>query len=92
MSCGGVTPAYRVEELLGFATALLRRAGLDADKAGTVAAVLVEGDLLGHTTHGLALAAPYLARTTGRHLYPGIMDALAPWAKRFEVVPPAPTH
>jgi LDH2 family malate/lactate/ureidoglycolate dehydrogenase len=91
MSCGGVTPAYRAEALLGFATALLRRAGLDADKAG-VAAILIEGDLLFHTTHGLALATPYLARTTGRHLYPGIMDALAPWAKRFEVVPSAPTH
>jgi LDH2 family malate/lactate/ureidoglycolate dehydrogenase len=61
MSCGGLTPAYRMEELLGFATALFRRAGLDSDKAGTVAEILVEGDLLGHTTHGLALAAPYLA-------------------------------
>jgi LDH2 family malate/lactate/ureidoglycolate dehydrogenase len=61
MSCGGLTPAYRVGELRGFATALFGRAGLDADKADTVAAILVEGDLLGHSTHGLALAAPYLA-------------------------------
>jgi LDH2 family malate/lactate/ureidoglycolate dehydrogenase len=61
MSSGGTTPAYRARDRLAFATALLRRAGLDPDKAGTVAEILVEGDLLGHTTHGLALAAPYLA-------------------------------
>jgi LDH2 family malate/lactate/ureidoglycolate dehydrogenase len=43
-----------------FAVALLTRAGLAADKAAAVAEILVEGDLLGHTTHGLALLAPYL--------------------------------
>jgi L-lactate dehydrogenase len=52
-----------MEEMLGFATALFPRAGLDADKADTVAAILVEGDLLGHTTHGLALAAPTSRRS-----------------------------
>jgi LDH2 family malate/lactate/ureidoglycolate dehydrogenase len=61
MSSGGTTPAYRASELVALATALFRRAGLDPDEAGTVAEILVEGDLLGHTTHGLALAAPYLA-------------------------------
>jgi LDH2 family malate/lactate/ureidoglycolate dehydrogenase len=40
---------------------LLSGAGLDPEKADAVAAVLVEGDLLGHTTHGLQLLAPYLA-------------------------------
>ena len=54
MSCGRLTPAYPVGELLGFATALFQHAGLDSDKAGTVAEILVEGDLLGHTTHGLS--------------------------------------
>jgi len=44
-----------------FATDLLDRAGLEADKAAAVADVLVEGDLLGHTTHGLALLPAYLA-------------------------------
>ncbi|MBL9211549.1 MAG: Ldh family oxidoreductase [Opitutaceae bacterium] len=44
-----------------FATDLLARAGLEADKAAAVAEVLVEGDLLGHTTHGLALLPAYLA-------------------------------
>jgi LDH2 family malate/lactate/ureidoglycolate dehydrogenase len=52
---------YSAPELISYASDLLARAGLDPDKAGTVAAVLVEGDLLGHTTHGLALLAPYLA-------------------------------
>ena len=47
--------------LVAYATALLARAGLDADKAAVVAEMLTEGDLLGHTTHGLALLAPYLA-------------------------------
>ena len=43
-------------------TALLERAGVRDDIARDVADVLVDGDLLGHTTHGLALLAPYLAR------------------------------
>lgn len=51
---------YRPEELVRFAEALFAAAGLDADKARTVAGLLVEADLMGHTTHGLALAAPYL--------------------------------
>jgi LDH2 family malate/lactate/ureidoglycolate dehydrogenase len=54
------TPAYRAEDLVAFAAALFRNAGLDEAKARTVAEVLVEGDLLGHTTHGLQLGAPYL--------------------------------
>lgn len=49
------------EQLLALARSLLAGAGLDADKAATVATILVEADLLGHTTHGLALLAPYLA-------------------------------
>jgi LDH2 family malate/lactate/ureidoglycolate dehydrogenase len=52
--------AYSADELVGFASDLFRAAGLDDDKARVVAEVLVEGDLLGHTTHGLAIAAPYL--------------------------------
>ncbi len=51
---------YGAAELIEFAAALLGRAGLDADKARATAEILVEGDLLGHTTHGLALLAPYL--------------------------------
>jgi len=44
-----------------FAHALLTRAGVRDDIARDVANVLVDGDLMGHTTHGLALLAPYLA-------------------------------
>lgn len=51
---------YRPAELLKFATTLLTRAGLSEDRARDVAEVLLEGDLLGHTTHGLDLLAPYL--------------------------------
>lgn len=48
-------------QLAEFAENLLVKAGMPADKAQAVAAVLVEGDLMGHTTHGLQLLAPYLA-------------------------------
>ncbi|MBI5767278.1 MAG: Ldh family oxidoreductase [Verrucomicrobia bacterium] len=54
-------PRHPAPDLIAFAHALLEHAGLDPDKAATVAAILVEADLLGHTTHGLALLAPYLA-------------------------------
>jgi LDH2 family malate/lactate/ureidoglycolate dehydrogenase len=60
MSGDRATPAYRAADLVAFAAAVFRAAGLDEAKARTVAEVLVEGDLLGHTTHGLQLAAPYL--------------------------------
>ena len=52
---------YPATHLITFASDLLARAGLEADKARQVAEVLVEADLLGHTTHGLALLAAYLA-------------------------------
>ena len=51
---------YASQDLTTFADDLLQAAGLPPDKAQAVAEVLVEGDLLGHTTHGLALLGPYL--------------------------------
>ncbi len=51
---------YRASDLVSFASALFGAAGLDADKAGVTGELLVEADLMGHTTHGLQLAAPYL--------------------------------
>jgi LDH2 family malate/lactate/ureidoglycolate dehydrogenase len=54
------TLRYAAEDLRGFATALAERAGCRADIARDVADVLLDGDLLGHTTHGMALLAPYL--------------------------------
>ena len=55
-----MTDRYDAAELTGFAAALFAHAGLDPNKARTTAEILVEGDLLGHTTHGLALLGPYL--------------------------------
>ena len=54
-------PRYRVADLVEYTAALFRAAGCDGDKPTTIAAGLVEADLLGHTTHGLQLAPGYLA-------------------------------
>jgi L-lactate dehydrogenase len=77
---------YRADALRSTATALLGAAGLDADMARDVAVVLVEGDLLGHDTHGLALLAPYLAeleagsmRTAGLYRVASERAAVALW-------------
>lgn len=53
-------PRHRASDLQTFATRLLEASGLAPDRARVVAEVLLLGDLLGHTTHGLALLAPYL--------------------------------
>ena len=53
--------AFPLAELSRFARALLQAAGMPAAMAADVADMLIEGDLLGHTTHGLALLGPYLA-------------------------------
>jgi hypothetical protein len=55
---------YDVGELTWFATALFAQAGLAQDRALCMAQLLVEADLLGHTTHGLALAPGYLKEIT----------------------------
>jgi L-lactate dehydrogenase len=55
-----MNPRYPADALLAAATALLRAAGLPEDKAFAVADILVEGDLLGHGTHGLQLLPTYL--------------------------------
>jgi LDH2 family malate/lactate/ureidoglycolate dehydrogenase len=56
------TPAVRhaAADLVAWSQRLLQAAGLDAALAEDVAEVLVEGDLLGHDTHGLALLGGYL--------------------------------
>jgi L-lactate dehydrogenase len=59
-SLAAMSERYSARELAVFATALLAGTGLEADKAQVVADILVEGDLLGHTTHGLQLLARYL--------------------------------
>jgi LDH2 family malate/lactate/ureidoglycolate dehydrogenase len=52
---------YEAGALRAFAAHALGKAGLPPEKADDVADILVEGDLMGHTTHGLQLLAPYLA-------------------------------
>jgi L-lactate dehydrogenase len=54
------TPRYAAPQLQSFAHGLLAAAGMPDDKAQDVAAILLEGDLLGHTTHGLQLLPRYL--------------------------------
>ena len=46
--------------LLDFGQSLLVATGLPEERARDVAEVLLEGDLLGHTTHGFALLPAYL--------------------------------
>lgn len=55
-----MTARHARDTLVAYARHLLEAAGLDAAIAVDVAEVLVEGDLLGHDTHGLALLAGYL--------------------------------
>jgi LDH2 family malate/lactate/ureidoglycolate dehydrogenase len=59
-SAARIEPRYEAGGLRAFAASLLAKSGLPADRAATVAEVLVEADLMGHTTHGLQLLAPYL--------------------------------
>jgi LDH2 family malate/lactate/ureidoglycolate dehydrogenase len=51
---------YRAEALIAFAHSLFAAAGMPDEMAATVARILVEADLMGHDTHGLALAPTYL--------------------------------
>jgi L-lactate dehydrogenase len=51
---------FSAESLLGFAQSLLTASGLADDRARDVAEILLEGDLLGRTTHGLTLLPLYL--------------------------------
>ncbi len=54
------TRSYPAADLVNFARELFHAAGCETEKAEVLAEILVEADLLGHTTHGLALAADYL--------------------------------
>jgi LDH2 family malate/lactate/ureidoglycolate dehydrogenase len=54
------SPRYRAADLVAYARDLFAAAGCDGDKPQVIAELLVEADLMGHTTHGLQLAAGYL--------------------------------
>ncbi len=70
---------FAAPALVHFADALLQKTGLDADKANAVAEILVEGDLMGHDTHGLNLLASYLNElvndTMGKSGAPDVMNS-----------------
>lgn len=51
---------YLSEDLLALSQKLLQACGLSPSRAETVATTLLESDLMGHTTHGLALLPAYL--------------------------------
>lgn len=55
------SPRYSATALSQYAIALLEASGMEVDKAAVVAEILLEADLMGHTTHGLHLLAPYLS-------------------------------
>ncbi len=60
-----MNPRFDSAALVEFAFACLRAVDIEAAKAQAVAEILVEGDLLGHTTHGLQLLPLYLAEIEG---------------------------
>jgi LDH2 family malate/lactate/ureidoglycolate dehydrogenase len=55
------SPNFSLPELKQFATGLLLKAGMDADKATATARLLVLTDAMGRRTHGLAMLPLYLA-------------------------------
>ena len=55
-----MTKRYDADSLIAFGQSLLEKLDLPTERAAVVAEILVEGDLFGHTTHGLQLLAPYL--------------------------------
>ena len=50
------------DDLTVFVQSLFETAGMEADKAAATAEGLVEADMIGHATHGLALAPRYLTQ------------------------------
>lgn len=73
-----MTNTYNADELIQFATDVAIKTGLDTDKAKIVAEILVDGDLMGHTTHGLQLLTPYLAAArSGKMRMTGTPEILA---------------
>lgn len=82
-------PRYAYPELTTLAASVLERAGLPAEPAAAVARGLTEADLLGHTTHGLALLPDYVEEldngTMEREGRPAIVSdhaAVATWDAR----------
>lgn len=64
------SPRYRNDELAAFCEALYKARGMRADIAAISARILVEADLLGHSTHGMGLLAGYLSALADGKMLP----------------------
>lgn len=85
-----MTLRYNSQALVDLAASLSRHVGVGDDAANDIAKILVEGDLLGHDTHGLQLLTPYLnAYKSGAMLGEGDVielsnrAAIASWDGRY---------
>ncbi len=66
------------QQLHAWATEILHAAGMERDVAAIVATILVEADLMGHSTHGLALVPPYAAELrSGKMGTGGVYDTIS---------------
>lgn len=73
-----MTDRYAAADLTRFASALLQNEGIEAAKADVVAEILVEGDLMGHSTHGLALLGQNLDEAVaGRMTGTGVPEVVS---------------
>jgi LDH2 family malate/lactate/ureidoglycolate dehydrogenase len=61
-------PRIPADDLIAFVLALLTKAGMEQDLAEVTAEVLVEGDMIGHDTHGVGLLPWYVAEISAGHL------------------------
>jgi LDH2 family malate/lactate/ureidoglycolate dehydrogenase len=61
-------PRIPADDLTAFARRLLTAAGMEDDLARVTAEVLVEGDMIGHDTHGVGLLPWYVAEIEAGHL------------------------
>lgn len=59
---------FPADALLHFTSQVFATAGLAKEKAECIAQTLLESDLMGHTTHGLALVKPYLLSIEQGHM------------------------
>jgi LDH2 family malate/lactate/ureidoglycolate dehydrogenase len=89
MTAPAASERFDAGALQRLALDLLQRAGLAEDRARAVADILIEGDQLGHDTHGLQLLPPYLAdlesggmTATGEPLVLADLGAVLAWDGR----------
>lgn len=68
---------YALDDLTMFASQILCKTGLDADKAGVVAGKMVIADAMGHNTHGLAYLPIYVkALKSGAMIPTGVPEVV----------------